>query len=57
VDDEETVHAIFKRRWPGIEHLGELPQTTSLERGIVEHLRAGGHWHYRTGWFGWRSVR
>jgi hypothetical protein len=55
VDDKETVEAVFRRGWPGIEQLDELPQTSSLERGIVAHLRAGGHWHYRTGWFGWRS--
>ena len=55
VDDEETVRAVFKRRWPGIDHLDELPRTSSLERGIVEHLKAGKHWHYRTGWFRWRS--
>lgn len=56
VDDAETVNAVFRRPWPGIEHLDELPQTSSLERGIVARLRAGEHWHYRTGWFGWRSV-
>jgi hypothetical protein len=55
VDDKETVEAVFRQPWPGIENVDELPQTTSLERGIVAHLRAGGHWHYRTGWFGWRS--
>jgi hypothetical protein len=31
-----------------IEH---LPQDTALQRAFVAHLRAGGHWHTRTGWF------
>lgn len=56
VDDAETVNAVFRRPWPGIEQLDELPQASSLERGIVAHLKSGKHWHYRSGWFGWRSV-
>jgi hypothetical protein len=31
--------------------LDDLPQRTTLERAIVAHLRAGGHWRARTGWF------
>jgi signal transduction histidine kinase len=31
--------------------LGELPQDTGLQRAYVAHLRSGGHWHTRTGWF------
>jgi GNAT domain-containint protein/N-acyltransferase family protein len=31
--------------------LEDLPQRTSLERGFVQHLRAGGTWYARTGWF------
>lgn len=30
-----------------------LPQRSSLERGIVDHLRAGKNWEGRTGWFRW----
>jgi len=55
VDDEETVNAVFRRPWPGVDHLDELPRTSSLERGIVAQLKAGKHWRYRTGWFRWRS--
>ncbi|MEU0939187.1 acyltransferase domain-containing protein [Embleya sp. NPDC005971] len=28
-----------------------LPRDTSLQRAIGDHLRAGRHWHVRTGWF------
>lgn len=31
--------------------LEDLPQRTSLERAFVQHLRAGGTWYSRTGWF------
>lgn len=44
--DQPTVEAVFARS-PGT---GSLPRTTSLERAIDDHLREGGHWHYRTGW-------
>jgi hypothetical protein len=30
--------------------LDTLPQSTLMERVAVAHLRAGGHWHRRTGW-------
>jgi hypothetical protein len=30
--------------------LDELPQHTVLERAVVTHLKAGGHWHGRFGW-------
>lgn len=30
--------------------LDELPQTTHLERSIVNHLRSGRHWHGGSGW-------
>lgn len=48
--DATTIEAVFRRTWPGVDHADELPQRTTLERGIVARLRAGGHWHYRTGW-------
>ncbi|MET7301592.1 acyltransferase domain-containing protein [Embleya sp. NPDC005575] len=28
-----------------------LPRDTTLQRAIGDHLRAGRHWHVRTGWF------
>lgn len=31
------------------EDLAQVPQETSLQRGLVKHLRAGRHWHLRTG--------
>ncbi|MGW0839984.1 acyltransferase domain-containing protein [Streptomyces sp. NPDC002787] len=30
-----------------------LPRRTSLERTVVDHLRAGGHWYSGHGWFAW----
>ncbi|MGH2759594.1 MAG: acyltransferase domain-containing protein [Actinomycetota bacterium] len=32
--------------------IDDLPQRTTLERALVTHLRRGGHWHFRLGWFG-----
>ncbi len=31
--------------------LDALPRRNSLERAIVDHLRAGEHWHVGHGWF------
>jgi hypothetical protein len=33
-----------------VQGLDALPQHTTLERGVVEHLRQGRHWRMRTGW-------
>lgn len=33
--------------------LTQLPQTSRLERSIVDVLAGGGHWHSGTGWFRW----
>ncbi|QYX83340.1 acyltransferase domain-containing protein [Streptomyces akebiae] len=30
-----------------------LPRRTRLERAVVDHLRAGGHWYSGHGWFAW----
>jgi hypothetical protein len=30
--------------------LAELPQETRMQRAVVAHLRAGRHFHWRTGW-------
>lgn len=29
--------------------LDELPRRTVLQRAILDHLQAGGHWHWRRG--------
>jgi hypothetical protein len=47
VGDEDILRFVFRRAAPA---LHELPQRTSLERAVVEHLRAGRHWKVRTGW-------
>ncbi|MEU9141519.1 acyltransferase domain-containing protein [Streptomyces sp. NPDC048404] len=31
--------------------LGELPRRNSVERAVVDHLHAGGHWYGGRGWF------
>ena len=31
--------------------LDALPQRTTLERAVVGHLRDGGHWYSRAGWY------
>jgi hypothetical protein len=31
--------------------LDALPQRSSLERAVVNHLKRGGHWQFRPGWF------
>ncbi|MPY61696.1 acyltransferase domain-containing protein [Streptomyces spongiae] len=31
--------------------LETLPRRTGIERAVVDHLRAGGHWHVGHGWF------
>jgi hypothetical protein len=33
--------------------LDRLPRDTTLRRVVVDHLRAGGHWHEGNGWFAW----
>jgi len=35
--------------------LRTLPQRTSLQRAVVRHLDAGGHWHVRSGWLPFRG--
>lgn len=46
-NDRETLDFIFQR--PGAS-VGELPRTTSLQRGVLELLERGGHWRARPGW-------
>lgn len=46
--DKEVIGFVFgDERRP----LNELPQRSTLERAVVEHLRSGGHWHLGHGWF------
>ena len=45
--DADVLRFVFHRIAPRID---DLPQRTTLERAIVAHLRAGGHWRNRTGW-------
>jgi hypothetical protein len=46
--DEDIVRFVFRQVAPA---LAELPRRTSLERAVVDHLRAGRHWRVGTGWF------
>ncbi len=46
-DGRDTLRFVFDRV---PESLDELSQDTTLERAIVQHLRAGGRWRTRTGW-------
>jgi hypothetical protein len=50
-DDLAVLEFVFERdRTPLRPHdLDRLPQRTSLERAVVTHLRAGGHWYFRPG--------
>jgi hypothetical protein len=46
-DDQSVIRFVFRRASPSLD---ELPQRTTLERAVVAHLRAGGHWQFRAGW-------
>ncbi|HTN80887.1 MAG TPA: acyltransferase domain-containing protein [Acidimicrobiales bacterium] len=46
-DSRDTLLFVFDRV---PESFDDLPQRTTLERAIVQHLRAGGRWRTRTGW-------
>jgi hypothetical protein len=45
--DGDALFFVFRKR--GDVDPASLPQTTTLERAIVSHLTAGGHWYCRTG--------
>lgn len=53
--DRSVVEFVFRRVHAGADYPPELiealPRHTMLQRAIVDHLRAGRHWHVRTGWF------
>ncbi len=40
-NDKQTFERVFGRKY---ENIDEMPQNTSLQRAIVTHCRAGGHW-------------
>jgi hypothetical protein len=46
-DDEGVLRSVFGQRPASLDYLSPR---TALELGVVAHLRAGGHWHIRTGW-------
>jgi hypothetical protein len=45
--DDDTIRFTFGRL---PKDLGELPQDTTLQRGIVRMIREGKHWRIRRGW-------
>ena len=46
-DSRSTLRLVFDRVPKSVD---ELPQRTTLEKAIVEHIRGGGTWRTRTGW-------
>jgi hypothetical protein len=46
--DEAVLEFVFHRE--GDVRLADLPQRTSLERAVVDHLRSGRHWRVWTGY-------
>jgi hypothetical protein len=46
-DDASIVEFVFRRAGTPPD---ELPRRTTLERAVVDHIRAGGHWQTRRGW-------
>lgn len=45
--DGDVLFFVFRKRNPDLD---ELPQRTTLERAVVDHLRKGEHWRVRAGW-------
>ena len=52
VDRTDEMHRFIFQR-PAPYAIEQLPLRTSLERAFVTHLREGGRWLMRTGWFAW----
>jgi hypothetical protein len=44
------VEFIFNRP---LSDLDSLPRDTTLQRAVVDHIRSGRVWTFRTGWFPW----
>lgn len=49
VCDDDVLEFVFHAP-PGTAGLHRLPQETTLQRSLVRHLRAGGHWRMTHGW-------
>lgn len=50
-DDNATmVEFVFKRP---LAELDTLPRHTTLQRAVIDHIRAGRTWRFRTGYFTW----
>jgi hypothetical protein len=47
-NDDWILRVVFGDERP--KDLDALPQRTTLERAVVDHLRQGRHWQMRTGW-------
>jgi hypothetical protein len=47
-DNPTVVQFLFKRP---LSDLAGLPRDSSLQRGVIDHIRAGRAWRFRTGWF------
>ena len=47
VADDDTIEFVFRR--PGVP-LKDLPRESALQRGVLEVLESGGHWHAAAGW-------
>jgi hypothetical protein len=45
--DSSPIHFVFHRR---LDVLDDIQPRTTLENALVRHLKAGRHWHVRTGW-------
>lgn len=45
--DDGPLGFVFGRT---VEDLDDLPQDTTLQRAIIDHIRSGRHWHGGTGW-------
>ncbi|BCJ30208.1 acyltransferase domain-containing protein [Actinocatenispora sera] len=45
--DANVLEFVFRRIGPDLDR---LPRDTTLQRAVVDHLRAGRHWRVRTGW-------
>jgi hypothetical protein len=45
--DANVLEFVFRRIGPDLDL---LPRDTTLQRAVVDHLRAGRHWRVRTGW-------
>ena len=46
-NDDGIIRFVFGRLKPALD---DLPQRTTLERAIVDHLKTGRHWHGGAGW-------